>query len=67
MNNSGAAVNILYLTGAHLKVKDGGIVKKGDLMAEWDPFSIPILAEVDGIVSLEISRKERPCRSNWMK
>ena len=36
--------------GAHLKVKDGGIVKKGDLMAEWDPFSIPILAEVDGIV-----------------
>lgn len=36
--------------GAHLKVRDGSIVRKGDLMAEWDPFSIPILAEVDGTV-----------------
>jgi DNA-directed RNA polymerase subunit beta' len=36
--------------GAHLKVKDGKIVKRGDLLAEWDPFSIPILAEVSGTV-----------------
>ena len=36
--------------GAHLKVIDGSVVRKGDLMAEWDPFSIPILAEVDGTV-----------------
>ena len=36
--------------GAHLKVLDGNVVRKGDLLAEWDPFSIPILAEVDGIV-----------------
>jgi DNA-directed RNA polymerase subunit beta' len=36
--------------GAHLKVVDGSVVRKGDLLAEWDPFSIPILAEVDGIV-----------------
>ncbi|MGZ6229204.1 MAG: DNA-directed RNA polymerase subunit beta', partial [Syntrophales bacterium] len=36
--------------GAHLKVKNGSVVKTGDLLAEWDPFSIPILAEVDGIV-----------------
>jgi len=36
--------------GAHLKVHDGSIVRKGDLVAEWDPFSIPILAEVDGMV-----------------
>jgi DNA-directed RNA polymerase subunit beta' len=36
--------------GAHLKVKDGSNVKREDLLAEWDPFSIPILAEVDGIV-----------------
>ncbi len=36
--------------GAHLKVKDGRIVKRGDLLAEWDPFSIPILAEVNGTV-----------------
>ena len=36
--------------GAHLKVKNGSVLKKGDLIAEWDPFSIPILAEVDGTV-----------------
>jgi len=36
--------------GAHLKVKNGSVVKTGDLLAEWDPFSIPILAEVDGTV-----------------
>jgi DNA-directed RNA polymerase subunit beta' len=36
--------------GAHLKVSDGRVVKRGDLLAEWDPFSIPILAEVDGTV-----------------
>ena len=36
--------------GAHLKVRDGSVVKRGDLLAEWDPFSIPILAEVDGTV-----------------
>ncbi|MDI6776463.1 MAG: DNA-directed RNA polymerase subunit beta' [Syntrophales bacterium] len=36
--------------GAHLKINDGSVVKRGDLIAEWDPFSIPILAEVDGIV-----------------
>ena len=42
--------------GAHIKVADGSRVKgprdqkRGDLIAEWDPFSIPILAEVDGTV-----------------
>jgi DNA-directed RNA polymerase subunit beta' len=36
--------------GAHLKVKDNSSVKRGELIAEWDPFSIPILAEVDGAI-----------------
>lgn len=36
--------------GAHLKVKDSSSVKRGELIAEWDPFSIPILAEVDGTI-----------------
>lgn len=36
--------------GAHLKVPDKNTIKRGDLLAEWDPFSIPILAEIDGIV-----------------
>ena len=36
--------------GAHLKLRDGTAIKRGELIAEWDPFSIPILAEVDGLV-----------------
>jgi len=36
--------------GAHLKVGDQSNVKRGQLIAEWDPFSIPILAEIDGII-----------------
>jgi len=36
--------------GAHVKVYDGYEIKEGELIAEWDPFSIPILSEVDGTV-----------------
>jgi len=36
--------------GARLRVADGRQVKKGDRIAEWDPFSIPILSEVTGTV-----------------
>jgi len=36
--------------GAHLRVKDGQEVKPGDLLATWDPFTTPIITEVDGIV-----------------
>jgi len=36
--------------GAHLVVKDGAEVKDGDLLATWDPFTTPIITEVDGIV-----------------
>jgi len=36
--------------GARLKVADGDEVKPGQLMAEWDPFSIPILTDVAGRV-----------------
>jgi DNA-directed RNA polymerase subunit beta' len=34
--------------GARFKVGDGDKVKKGMLLAEWDPFSTPILTEVGG-------------------
>jgi DNA-directed RNA polymerase subunit beta' len=36
--------------GAHLAVEDGDTVKADDLLAVWDPFTTPILSEVDGIV-----------------
>lgn len=40
--------SVIY--GATLKVKDGQKVKEGDLLAEWDPYSIPVLTEVSGKV-----------------
>jgi DNA-directed RNA polymerase subunit beta' len=36
--------------GASLLVKDGDKVKEGQVLAEWDPYNIPILTEVDGKV-----------------
>ena len=36
--------------GAKLKKKDGTRIKAGDLLAEWDPYTIPMLTEVPGVV-----------------
>ncbi|MBK7538796.1 MAG: DNA-directed RNA polymerase subunit beta' [Myxococcales bacterium] len=36
--------------GARLMVADGTRVKGGQLLAEWDPFSMPIVTEVSGYV-----------------
>ncbi len=40
--------SVIY--GAKLRVKDGQKVKEGELLAEWDPYSIPVLTEVTGRV-----------------
>jgi DNA-directed RNA polymerase subunit beta' len=40
--------NLTY--GAQLKVENGSKVTKGTMLAEWDPYAIPILTEVDGVV-----------------
>ena len=39
---------IIY--GASLKVQDGQKVEPSQVLAEWDPFTIPILTEVPGVV-----------------
>ena len=36
--------------GATLLKKEGELVEQGDLIAEWDPFSIPIITDVSGFV-----------------
>ncbi|RME60208.1 MAG: DNA-directed RNA polymerase subunit beta' [Candidatus Dadabacteria bacterium] len=36
--------------GARLKVKDGDKVESGQVLAEWDPFSVPILSDIGGKV-----------------
>jgi len=39
--------------GSNLYFKDGGEVKKGDLIAEWDPYNAVILSEVTGTVAFQ--------------
>jgi DNA-directed RNA polymerase subunit beta' len=39
---------IIY--GATLKVSDGSKVKSDQILAEWDPFTIPIMTEVSGVI-----------------
>ncbi|HVK85194.1 MAG TPA: DNA-directed RNA polymerase subunit beta', partial [Kofleriaceae bacterium] len=39
--------------GARLMVADGARVKAGQLMAEWDPFAMPIVSEVSGYVKYD--------------
>ena len=36
--------------GAHIVVQEGQAVKPGDLLAVWDPFTTPIVTEVNGTV-----------------
>ena len=52
--NTGIALSTHTLPyGSTLYVKEGDKVKKGDLIAEWDPFNALIITEVAGTVKLE--------------
>ncbi|EJF83843.1 DNA-directed RNA polymerase subunit beta' [Bartonella elizabethae Re6043vi] len=39
--------------GAHIFVDDGDVVKRGQRIAEWDPYTRPVLTEVEGYVGFE--------------
>ncbi len=39
--------------GAFLKVKKGDVVKKGDLICDWDAYNAVILSEIEGTVTYE--------------
>ncbi len=39
--------------GTVLMHKDGGKVKEGERLAEWDPFSLPIITEQSGVVKYQ--------------
>jgi DNA-directed RNA polymerase subunit beta' len=39
--------------GARMKVEDGASIKRGQRIAEWDPYTRPILTEVEGVVGYE--------------
>ncbi len=46
-----AAHRIQY--GSRLKVDEGDTVKRGQRIADWDPYTRPIVTEVDGIIQYE--------------
>jgi DNA-directed RNA polymerase subunit beta' len=39
--------------GARLRINEGDEIKRGERIAEWEPYAIPILTELDGIVEFE--------------
>jgi DNA-directed RNA polymerase subunit beta' len=39
--------------GSRLKVDDGDMVKRGQRISEWDPYTRPILTEVEGTIAFE--------------
>ncbi|HET7055590.1 MAG TPA: hypothetical protein VFI12_03955, partial [Thermomicrobiales bacterium] len=39
--------------GAQLRVDEGDKIKRGQRLAEWDPYTRPILTEVDGTIDFE--------------
>ncbi|MBV9262282.1 MAG: DNA-directed RNA polymerase subunit beta', partial [Pseudolabrys sp.] len=39
--------------GARMKIADGDKIKRGQRIAEWDPYTRPILTEVEGTVAFE--------------
>ncbi|OXE35216.1 MAG: DNA-directed RNA polymerase subunit beta', partial [Phenylobacterium zucineum] len=39
--------------GARLKVDEGDVVKRGQRLAEWDPYTRPIMTEVEGTIGFE--------------
>jgi DNA-directed RNA polymerase subunit beta' len=39
--------------GSHILVDDGDMVKHGQRIAQWDPYTRPILTEVGGVVDFE--------------
>jgi DNA-directed RNA polymerase subunit beta' len=46
-----AVQKVVY--GARLHVDEGDVVKRGTRLAQWDPFTRPILSETDGVADVE--------------
>ncbi|MDD5634364.1 MAG: DNA-directed RNA polymerase subunit beta', partial [Candidatus Omnitrophica bacterium] len=44
--------------GSYVYFKDGDKIKEKTKYAEWDPYSIPILAEIEGVVQYEDIKKD---------
>jgi DNA-directed RNA polymerase subunit beta' len=44
-----AIYKVIY--GSKIYVKDGDMIQKGKKIAEWDPYTLPVIAETGGIVN----------------
>ncbi len=64
-NRERATFRIPY--GARLLKDDGDKVKKGDRLAEWDPYTLPIISEKEGIANYVDSWTGFPCGRSSMK
>ncbi|MDD5613897.1 MAG: DNA-directed RNA polymerase subunit beta', partial [Candidatus Omnitrophica bacterium] len=51
--------------GSVLKFKDGSVVKKGEIFAEWDPYTSPILTEISGVVKYEDIELEHTVKEEY--
>jgi len=49
--NERSAHKLTY--GSRLKVDEGGKIERGERIAEWDPYTVPILTEINGIAAFE--------------
>jgi DNA-directed RNA polymerase subunit beta' len=52
--------------GAQILVQEGGEVAPGTILADWDAYTIPIVAEVGGIIKYGDILKVLPCRKKLM-
>ena len=51
-DNNGIQLAIYKVNyGSKLYFKDGDIVEKGKKIAEWDPYTLPVIAETSGLVN----------------
>ena len=53
--NERAVHKVTY--GTRLRVDDGDKVKRGERLGEWDPYTRPIISEIDGAVNSKIWSK----------
>ncbi|MGN0869326.1 MAG: DNA-directed RNA polymerase subunit beta' [Akkermansia sp.] len=51
------------IMGAALHIKDGAQVEPGTVIAEWDPFAIPVIAEAGGTVEFQDVTEGITCRT----
>lgn len=53
-------------TGATIYVHEKHIVQEGEILFEWDPYSIPIIAQVGGKVKYEDIIQGKTLQENWV-